>query len=91
MEKETPEKKGFDWGKAVELLKDGVDLAEKVVGGRNALIAGAAGLALGFTVGAITVSPSDSKCATFYKEKLTKNSGDDELWRKWLTRRSSGW
>jgi hypothetical protein len=91
MEKETPEKKGFDWGKAVELLKDGVDLAEKVVGGRNAFIAGAAGLALGFTVGAITVSPSDSKCATFYKKELNKNSGDDELWQKWLKRRSSGW
>lgn len=82
------EKKKFDWGKAVELLKDGVDLAGKIVGGRNALIAGTAGLAIGFGAGALLASPSQENCQTYYQEQAKKQN---DARREWLLRRSTGW
>ncbi|GAB1394108.1 hypothetical protein MASR1M60_22720 [Rhodocyclaceae bacterium] len=76
------DKQGFN-------CKVAVDLLGKVIGGRNALIAGVIGLAVGFGMGALTVTPSDSKCAEYYKEQVIKNKGDDKLWRDWLTKKNS--
>lgn len=65
---------GRDWKSVVEFVKDGLDLVEKIVGGRNALIAGAAGFALGVGVAATFVQPSDEACAEYVAQKNADRS-----------------
>lgn len=84
---QAKEKKGIDWKSVLEVVKDGVELAEKVVGGKNALIAGAVGLAVGFGLGAAVSSPSDTECAEF----IAKKEIEDKEFMKRLTRKSYGW
>ncbi|WP_415033322.1 hypothetical protein [Azonexus sp.] len=85
MEQKNQEKKKFDWGTAIDIAKTGLEFAEKVVGGRNILIASAAGLALGVAVGAITASPSESAC----KEYTIKQQDNNEQFKEWLRKRNS--
>lgn len=73
-EEKSKSESRFSWKDAIDLLKDGVEFAEKIVGGRNALVAGATGIAIGFAIGALTVSPSDSKCADYFKEQAAKEN-----------------
>lgn len=76
------EKSRTNWQDVVELVKDGIDFAEKVVGGRNALIAGTVGLTLGIGIGAMVSKPSDKECAE-YVAKQKADRADDAL-RKFL-------
>lgn len=74
MPENAEKKSGWNWKDAVDLLKDGIELAEKVVGGRNALIAGTAGLALGVGLGVMVSIPSDKECAEYVAKQQADRS-----------------
>lgn len=70
------EKSGVDWKGVVELVKDGIDFAEKIVGGRNALIAGTVGLTLGVGLGAMMTKPDAKECAEYMAQQQADRSRD---------------
>lgn len=82
------EKSSVDWKGVVELVKDGVEFAEKIVGGRNALIAGTVGLTLGIGIGAMVSKPSAEECAAYVSKAQSDRSS--EALRKWLERPVKG-
>lgn len=77
-EKSRPDVKGV-----VEFIKDGLELVEKLVGGRNAMVAGTVGLLIGGGVGAVAVQPSDAKCAEYVAKQ--QSDRQDEALRKFLS------
>lgn len=77
------ENSGRDWKGAVEFVKDGLELVEKLVGGRNALVAGTVGLVLGGGVATMVVEPSDEACAAYVAQKQADRA--DEALRKFLS------
>lgn len=86
---EKKEEKGrFTWKDAVELLKDGVEFAEKIVGGRNALIAGVVGLTIGIGIGAKVIGPSDEACAEHILQKQAERQR--EALKKFLSAPARG-
>lgn len=76
-EKSRPDVKGV-----VELIKDSLDLVERLVGGRNALVAGTVGLLIGGGVGTVVAKPSDKECAEYVAQKQADRSR--EALRKFL-------
>lgn len=71
-----------DWKGVVELVKDGIGFAEKIVGGRNALIAGTVGLTLGVGLGAMMTKPDAKDCAEYMVKEQSDRSR--EALRKFL-------
>lgn len=82
MSSNTEKESRTNWKDVVELVKDGVEFAEKIVGGRNALIAGTVGLTLGIGIGAMVSSPSDAECAAYVAKQQVDRS--NEALRKFL-------
>ena len=82
MSSNTEKETRTNWKDVVELVKDGIEFAEKIVGGRNALIAGTVGLTLGIGIGAMASSPSDAECAAYVAKQQTDRS--KEALRKFL-------
>lgn len=70
------EKSRVDWKRVVELVKDGVDFAEKIVGGRNALIAGTVGLTLGVGLGVMMTKPDAEECAQYMVKEQSDRQRD---------------
>lgn len=68
-EKSRPDVKGV-----VEFIKDGLELVEKLVGGRNAMVAGTVGLLIGGGVGAVVVQPSEAECAEYVAKQQSDRS-----------------
>lgn len=76
------ENSGRDWKGAIEFVKDGLELVEKLVGGRNALVAGTVGLMLGGGVASVVVKPSAEECAAYANQAQSDRSR--EALRKFL-------
>jgi len=92
MEQEKP-KKEKNWltlEKAIDLVKDGIDIAERILGGKRALIAGATGLVIGFGAGVMLGPVSEKDCAPHVAEAIKRQS-DDGL-KNWIKGpKTSGW
>ena len=76
-EKSRPDSKGV-----IEFVKDGLELAERIVGGRNAMIAGTVGLLIGGGIGTMVAKPSAEECAAYVS--MAQSDRSREALRKWL-------
>lgn len=76
------ENSGRDWKGVIEFVKDGLELVEKLVGGRNALVAGTVGLVLGGGIATVVVKPSVDECAAYAAHQQSDRSR--EALRKFL-------